>query len=949
MPPDAVPPESAPAKPDTKALADFPKLRSLVELVLGLGALGAAVDGLRRQLLNPGARSDFLVGLFTLLLLGGVFLLWRLLQRRRAPKSRFTNPAALHIGRKYLLGRDEDVEAIHGRLREFPLVFLIGESGAGKSALLELGLLPKLRSDSTLFPVYLDHWGSDWAEGPRQALALELYRALDTTLRERLGLHGPLPSQQALAVVERLYDETGRLPVLLFDQFDDYYARHRTLLVRGRQRRVLRPEKLIQENPFWRDVARLLAAGKLRCLFAVRDDAALALEPVRFCPPELEVYPLDRLDRSYAAQLLEEVSREAGLVHPEAGFEQLRGRLLADLGPDNLVLPAQMKLAFRGLADLAPPTVGNYAKAGGLRGLEALSIEREIAQAARHAGYDAAELRLLLLSLVDPETRSKKARTESELLGFLLAAKRDPAKLALALHSLRDADIVRQAVGADPEQAVWQLDHDYLCLSLVEIDRRSRPWQFFLAEAAEAFAAARGLAARWRALLPWKSQLRLAYERLRGHLSYGSARSFALLSTLRFLLLLLVLLAPIGAIRFLRSEQETAARDARFDAWGLPSDLYDRVRQLQGLGLAGKVNSLKWLGNVTSLTMLDLTDSEVKDLKGLPKTVTNLTLAGPSLVAKIPPTIRDLRLDLRRLAFGVPYPNLSRLPSSVHSLSLWLFPSRELPSLTTLPSSVESVTLQLMVERATDWSRLGQRKASLSLISLGPTLDLASLPPSLRLVELSVLRPLQLANLPPTITSLTLASLGQFQGRLPPNLSSLALGYTPTTPVALASIPGSVRHLTLFCGGEFRSLDLRDLPRSITSLSLTVDKLRVLPPVFATVPSSVRRLAVNLRADQVARLRELPASVESLALVVHGEPQSLPAWPRSLTALNIVDTRIARLSGLPPSLLQLAVREEQLSTLEGLPSSVRTLWFSKSSRFPWPPFFDEAPEKPGHP
>ena len=142
--------------------------------------------------------------------------------------------------------------------------------------------MPRLASDAAFVPVEIDHYGFDWIEGPRKALVLALAQVLDTTLRQRLRLNG-LPSyEQALEALEYLGQETGRTPVLLFDQFDDYHTRHRALFVRGRSKRVLTPEKLIAQNSFWADIARLLNAGRIRCLFAVREDAPLALDSVLF-------------------------------------------------------------------------------------------------------------------------------------------------------------------------------------------------------------------------------------------------------------------------------------------------------------------------------------------------------------------------------------------------------------------------------------------------------------------------------------------------------------------------------------------------------------------------------------------------------------------------------------------------------------------------------------------
>jgi hypothetical protein len=282
------------------------------------------------------------------------------------------------------------------------------------------------------------------------------------------------------------------------------------------------------------------------------------------------------LDLDYAAQLLDQVTAEARLLNPEGGFQRLRNQLLNDLGSvSGLVLPAQMKLVFRGLAQLGNLTVGNYLRAGGLHGLEALAIEREIAQAAQHAGCEPGDIRALLLSLVDPTGPSKTGRTQGEFLGLLQPALRDAAKLDLALNSMRDADLIRAGLSTDRADTIWQLDHDYLCLSLLSIDRRARRWSLFLTEALQRFSNARGLLATWRALFLPGVQLRLAYERVRGRLTYGSARGLALLSTLR-LVLHPVVIVLVAALLSWRSYVANREQREMFDSLGIEAHVTDQ-------------------------------------------------------------------------------------------------------------------------------------------------------------------------------------------------------------------------------------------------------------------------------------------------------------------------------------------------------------------------------------
>jgi len=540
MPPDT---DSSEPSIDEKYIRDLPpRLRPWVKLVGagGLASLGGFVVNFWAQLSKPETRLRILIGAF-------VALAFAVLSRE--PRSTFRKRWALKIGLRYLVDREEAVGDLVKQLRNAAIVFLTSESGAGKTTLLKKDLTKELKSRGTFFPIYLDHWGEDWAEGPRQTLAASLSEPDGSAWRKGLGVTAPVRPEQALAIVGRFYDELGKLPVLLFDQFDDYYLQHRSQFIRGS---VLKPNQLMQENRFWDELAQLISAGKASCLFAVRDEVHPALDSFRFPDAKTDSYLLERLPASFAGELLEKVASKAGLRHPKAGFDTLSERLIADLGgEDGLVLPAQVKLAFLGLEWLDPLTVRSYIRAGGLRGLEALALEHQIARAARKVTCQPAEFRPLLLALVDPKTGTDRPRTDQELLQLLPEGKRDAAKLADALRLLRDADIVRlQSDAPEVNEVRWQLDHPYLRQSLAKIDERARRWQVVLDAAAQTFKAAPNLLGRWFALLRPGAQVRVAYERLKRRVSYGSARRFAVLSTLRLLFNPLVIALVIALFSY---------------------------------------------------------------------------------------------------------------------------------------------------------------------------------------------------------------------------------------------------------------------------------------------------------------------------------------------------------------------------------------------------------------
>src|SRR5262245_9102652 len=64
----------------------------------------------------------------------------------RAPKNPFVGPRALRTGEP-LFGRDHEVSELFGLLVSERIVLLHAPSGAGKTSLIQAGLVPRLREE----------------------------------------------------------------------------------------------------------------------------------------------------------------------------------------------------------------------------------------------------------------------------------------------------------------------------------------------------------------------------------------------------------------------------------------------------------------------------------------------------------------------------------------------------------------------------------------------------------------------------------------------------------------------------------------------------------------------------------------------------------------------------------------------------------------------------------
>ncbi len=552
-----------------KGLAPADRIKALIGFVISVLNLIAAVFTFLDKLPAFIPKPVWL-GAFLFLLFVG---LWMLCKALMAPGSRLLQPDRFVIRpdeRRHLKGREEEIHELSDLCERQPLVFLEGESGAGKTALVRAGLIDECRLRARLHPVYIDLSGADWEARLPALLCGELWRSLSENDRSMLGLACPLPSTALFALLGQIGSRLGRIPLLIFDQLDDYQSSFRSRFREGDQGSTwINADKLRAINPFWGEISRLLHGGSLHCLFISRTDNAAGFDAVRFV--QARTYRLPRVSESLIAPLLDEVtvpeSEDRPVVaHPARGWQTLKGRLLADLTEDDAVLPVRLSVALQALRRLASLTVREYERQSGAVGLERFYIEQNLIETARLTGITAAQGRTILLSLVDPLRGKTLPRQTSEIEAWLDGGgthenRLGRRQLLMALEQLEGKGIVRRRPSGDGGDDIWLLHHDFLCRGVIEADRLANRSRWFLREAANRWTDARGPLQRWKALLsPWQ-QVWLAFGRLSGRTRYGSDKRIALLSTLRFIPYALLLLAVWGAsLEVRRHEVEQEAR-----------------------------------------------------------------------------------------------------------------------------------------------------------------------------------------------------------------------------------------------------------------------------------------------------------------------------------------------------------------------------------------------------
>lgn len=527
-----------------KPTATVGKIKALSGILAAAAALLAALGQIADKL--PEALEKFQKtspsiwwALLALLLLLGLWLLRDAFSKR----SRLLKPEAFILratNHKHLKGRQEDVELIYRLCEQHPIVFIEGESGTGKTALIMSGLIPIVNERRNMLPLYLNISGADWVETPASSLAAALTQALSPDERKLAGLSAPAVSPTTTTqVIRTIKQKLGRTPLLIFDQFDDYQTAHRSKFLSGST--WLNGRQLMAANPFWKSIDKLLNDSIVRCVFATRSDMAAGLDSVRF--GEGKTYRLDRLQTQYVYPLLQEITQSADaaeeiVANPDQGWQRLKERLARDLAAEGLVLPIQMKVVLQGLATFNALTVGNYEKAGGLRGIESVYVRENVSRATRQSGLASAQIIALLMDLVDVEREKTVPRPVAHLLRTVadipMNERRDLEKcLTTALEILEQREILRRRVDPASATDVWVLDHDYLCRGILVSHRQANFWNLVIQERHSSFMnAGHHPWAQWKALLTLRSQIILLYQRLFGTFRYGKHRGFALLSLL---------------------------------------------------------------------------------------------------------------------------------------------------------------------------------------------------------------------------------------------------------------------------------------------------------------------------------------------------------------------------------------------------------------------------------
>ncbi len=907
-------------------------------------------------------------------------------RRSRDRRSRLVDATKLNLQAadpKHLWGREVDKKELQRFCESHVTVILDGESGAGKSALVQAGLIPELLATSFLFPVLVDQLGA-WESVPEMLADILWNRLSDEQKRRLVQSADDLPSQppDILSALESFHERLGRRPLLVFDQLDGFVLENLSHFQSPGGGWI--GANSLTNDPFWHGLAELVCrkADPVHCLFVLGKDLMAVSHSFRF-GNDVKAFTIGPLDPGLLEAYLTSLTGHDVISNQSNGWTDLRPELVKDLKRAGL-MPGQIAFGLRSLAAFERPTLAEYRKVGRLRGMEARYLEDLIDQAAGQSHLQPEKVRCILARLagVDSDAGASSSQSVPHAVSRLVDACSIPdASITMVLRFLRHHRIVRPVFDGASLDLVWALDHDYLCSVVAELALMTSRWRRRLKAASDAF---NGATPPWNLfrLAPIYLQVALAWLWIWRRFRYRDLASYARLSLLRFSWLLVVALIGAAILSHMRAE----VFKALLADWELPVDLYDVQSQLDTLTLPSCVTRFDWLassvthlqiakmkrpnssdrqdlaqrevqfpawlvslevGNLPSplrslqalprnLTYLNVSgDSQLTSFSGLPnKQLTHLAASGDDEIrfsAPLPASLQCLELGGQHLT-SLP----EQLPASLVNLRSLRLEGTHLVSLRGLPDSLRSLDLSVNSKLPqVDYlpPLLSELRIDAAKVSGG-----VRLPLYLKDLHLSRTSLADFSGLPAGLEALTLSTVevGDWKG-MPPSLRSLTLinMRVPELPTGLETLavqlpagdlpfeklPPRLSVLRLSLTG---AKDLRALPKNLDGLAITNTTLATI----SGCPTTVKKL--DLRGTRQLRLiSELPHGLVSLNLMNSVELEVLENLPASLRFLNVAGTRLAKLPKLPSGLEELDISGTAVQSLEGLPGGLRVLTVSR--------------------
>jgi PAS domain S-box-containing protein len=314
--------------------------------------------------------------------------------------SPYPGPRPFHPAERDLFfGRADDTGDLFSLITAHREILLYAQSGAGKTSLLNAGLVPVLKDNKfQVLPIARVGGGIPQNLVLKDIKNIFIFTTLSAWTRDhakprQLSLH------QYLAELSRPRNE-WRIPVLrilIFDQFEELFSSH---LTRWKDRR-----------PFLEQVAEAIARDpQLRVLFVMREEYIAQLEPYTALLPEnlRTRFRLDRLDKQCGLQAIKgPMSQRGRSFAPGVAEKLLKTLLLTRVQVEDreisrtvevageFVEPLQLQIVCQELWDLNAKqiTFDRLSKIGSVDQVLSRFYDRAVRSAAQRGSIDERKLR----------------------------------------------------------------------------------------------------------------------------------------------------------------------------------------------------------------------------------------------------------------------------------------------------------------------------------------------------------------------------------------------------------------------------------------------------------------------------------------------------------------------------------------------------------------------------
>ncbi len=340
-------------------------------------------------------------------------------------------------------GRQEDIQNLVHKLGEqrCRLIVFHGESGVGKSSILEAGLEPKLRKEGVekcprVVPILIRSY-ADWTG--------EILKILKGFRISDGEPPGALKSIEDILSELRGFDKQGRLTVLIFDQFEEFFFAHKDV---GERRE------------FYDFIQACLNILSVKIIFSLREDY---IHYLLECDRRVEFDILSKtfriflgnFDRDGAKSVIQSLTRRSHFPLDDC----LIDRIVDDLAGDtDGVRPIELQI------------VGSQIEAKEIHTDEAFKPKKELIQAfleeaVQDCGRENEDVARLILWLLTDEKLTRPLKSRAEIEYELKVLVRDTGievgdgQLRLVLEILILAGMIFEVSGQTEK---YQLVHDYL-------------------------------------------------------------------------------------------------------------------------------------------------------------------------------------------------------------------------------------------------------------------------------------------------------------------------------------------------------------------------------------------------------------------------------------------------------------------------------------------------------